>query len=566
MVSRLWQRLFEVIPFVLISLALVSQAMQPIPAGPWEGIYTNYRLYWILVGAACASMLAAIHQYKLSWMLVGGFALLLLVTVVSHSLLWAPPWGWHDAWRHLGDISDRRLAPSVNVYPLFHSLFIGLSVITGLDARILLSGLLLIVAIVGVPFAIAVVRRMGTSRTGQQAAAVVIVPGLFIGFNPRPFTLAYPFLLFSFWLSQSRTKGAKFAAVLILVALVLVHPFIAILATGILLVANGVSYVQKQQQTATLSALRSSVSAYLFIVVGVEVTYILFVASGFSDTLVVALGRVLFGLSDGSTGGPAGTGLIAEAFSSPEKFIEFLQRSSFLLSLSVASLVTILIQVRRRSFSHGTITAILSGLGVFCLFLLIAFIPAGIGVSRLFVVAPLFFLPLLPYAFSARTPTRKLASIGLAVLIVTTGLLTGFLWPGIGGVEYSATEPQVSGVEWATEHTSDVIVGTSMTHWVVVGQFGWETSERLSVTDANGMLATKERAGDYPWEVTDRPRGALYVIDGVERARAHEVARESDRNPVSCMRAFELNQEQVYNNGDTDAFIISQQPTCAVTA
>ncbi|WP_139172826.1 hypothetical protein [Halopelagius longus] len=415
-------------------------------------------------------------------------------------------------------------------------------------------------------FTIVVARYTDTSTTAQQAATIVILPGLFVGFIPRPFTLAYPFLLVGFWLSQSRSTGMKIASSLLLVTLVLFHPFIALLTVSIVLVAMALKRSLQWRSFGQLSIGRPSVSIYILIAVGLELSYVLFVASGFSNNLIFGFSEMFFGPSVTGPGGPAGVGLIAEAFSDPKKFQELLLRSSFLLSLALASTIALVVQYRRRHFASESVVAVLSGLCVFGLFLILSFLPTGVGVTRLFILAPLFFLPLIPYAFSTQTPTRKFASIGLAVLIVTSGLLTGFLWPGIGGVEYSATEPQVVGVEWATEHVATEIVGTSMTHWIVVGKYGRETSTELSARDVNGMLATRLQNGSYSWEVTDRPPSALYVIDGAERARARQSASESDDRPIQCLHAFQLNQMKVYSNGDTNAFVLSQRPACGATS
>jgi hypothetical protein len=557
------RRLLEALPFVCLTLAVIAQSVQPVPDGPWDGIYTNYPLYWSFVGLAGGTMLVAISRYRLSWSLVCLFAVLFLFTVVSHSFLWALPWGLHDPWKHLANVRGRRLSIAVNIYPLFHSFVAVVSLVTGLGSRAVLSGLMLFVSVVGVLFVAVTVRHTDAPRRAQQTAAVAILPGLFLGFLARPFSLAYPFVLVGFWFATSRSRGLKLAATPILVALALVHPFVAALTLGVLLVANAVRFLSAGPVGASLPRPRPSVSVYLSVAVGIELAYLLFLGTNFSDRLLLAIGESL--ASSGSvSGGPAGAGLIAEAFSSRQKSVEFLSRSSFLLSLAVPSAVVFARQLRTRRVRPEVAVATVSGLGVLGLFVVLAYLPAGIGITRLFVLAPLFFLPLLPYAFGERTRVRRLASVGLAALVLTTGLLTGFMWPGIGGVEYSATEGQIAGVEWSVDHAAVEIVGTDMTHWIVVGKHGRELSRELSPTRANGMLETKSRAAAYSWEVTDRPPGALYVVDGAERARARQAAREGNSRPVRCLRAFRARQSRVYSNGDTGGYVVSRPPACGV--
>jgi hypothetical protein len=446
---------------------------------------------------------------------------------------------------------------------MFHSALLGISAITGIDSKVTLSKLMLLIGFFGLLLIMVVVRHTTADRRAQQIATIVMMPGLFLGFIPRPFSLAYPYLLLGFWLSASQSSRLKFASLPLLITLMFIHPFIAALTAGILLIAIVFTLIPRERLPLISRNFHSNVSVYILIALGLELIYYLLVLTGFSEGLIVAIGEAfLWTEVSTATGGPAGAGLIAQAFSSRAKFVEFSLRSSFLFSLALAALISVFTQARRRSFQSDTVVATFSGLGVLAMFLILAFIPEGIGVTRLYILAPLFFLPLLPPAFNWLINTKQVVSIGLAVLIISTGLATGFLWPGIGGVEYSATEPQVAGVEWAVEHDTDEIVGTSMTHWIVVGQYGRQTSTELSATNANGMLATRLRAGSYSWEVPDRPPNALYFVDGAERARAAQSARESSRKPLECLKDFRRHQTQVYNSGDTDVFVLSRDPAC----
>jgi hypothetical protein len=443
---------------------------------------------------------------------------------------------------------------------------IALSEVIGVASIDVLSRVVLVSATAGTLFATVVVTKSHVSVERQQMALLVIAPSLVADLTPRPVSLALPFLFVGFWFVLSKSTRLRIAAMLILPVLVVIHPFIATLLIVVFTIGVLCRSINNLYGGVWKSISFSSIPSYLLIAVGVELVFVLFVGSGFSLQLATALAETIAPSASVANSGPAGVGLIAEAFSSPEKFREFLLRSSYLLALTTTGLLAVLVRFWKRNFEIELVLAIAAGLSVFLIFLLTAFLPAGVGINRIFIIAPLFFLPLLPAAFSTRTRRRRLMSVCLAVLVLTAGIGTVFTWPAIGGVEYSATEPQVSAVVWVESHASPRtdVIGTLMTHWILSGLYSRERSAELSRTGADGMIRTLQRDAQYSWEVPRQGESDLFVIDGVEQARARVAAAEGDVEPVVCEQSFRLTQDRIFHNGDTELYVGGPPQTCAV--
>jgi hypothetical protein len=527
-------------------------------------------------------MFVAIQRYDVSWLIVSTFAMLLMYAVVSHSFLWALPYGFHDPWKHIATAREQQFNIVFNIYPLYHILVAQVSSVTGVSERAVVSRLTLLIGTIGTLFIMMVTMKTKARTSAQQTATIVLLPALFLGFLARPFSLAYPFVLVGYWLSLQFTPARRVVAVLILLALVFLHPLVAILTVGVVLIGNAVGYILRRPLPSQAEAYRSglsvesfrpSVTVYAPFAIGLVLSYIFLIGTAFSDRLLIAIVGQFIEVGTDSGGGPAGVGLITEAFSSWAKFGEFVLRSSFIFSLALASTVALAVQIRRRYITSDAVVAIASGLGVAALFALIVIVPAGVGATRIFLLAPLFFAPLVPYAFDFSNPCKNVSSIitpqrvrlvGLAILILSTGLLTAFTWPGIGGIDYSATEPQVQGVDWSVNHAESNIIGTQMTHWIIVGLYGPDKSNEFTRPNANGMLVTKNRPESYSWEVRGRSANELYVIDGAERARAQQYALESSQDPTRCMTVFQFTHSQLYDNGDTSMFVTAGPVDCRV--
>ncbi|MDS0300246.1 hypothetical protein NDI76_15980 [Halogeometricum sp. S1BR25-6] len=337
------------------------------------------------------------------------------------------------------------------------------------------------------------------------------------------------------------------------------HPFLAAIATGIVLTAGVVSYVRPFRQSSKYArTVRPG-----FLAVGVAIGFVLLVQSSFANGLILAAAQAAGAnvQAPSADGGPAGAGLIQAALF--ERIGEFLLRSSFLLALALTSGVAIYRQYSNRNITSDVAVAVVSGSAVFVGFLVIAFIPKGIGITRIFSLAPVFFVPIIPYALShvGRPTWRQIASVGAAFLIVGAGGATAFDSPMTGGVEYSATESQVESIEWAVGHTSDqTIVGSRMTHWVIVGLYGREASSARSRIDGNGMWATRARGVESYRSTVE----GLVAVDGPETAHAEIVARESSDRLLRCLQTFEQQQNQVYANGESGFFTHARPPSCAV--
>jgi hypothetical protein len=268
-----------------------------------------------------------------------------------------------------------------------------------------------------------------------------------------------------------------------------------------------------------------------------------------------------------SSDGAGGVGIIATAFASLGNMLEFATRSSYAFGFSLAALVALADDLGRRRVRVELVITLLAGIGILVFLIGSNFASStGVGLYRLFSLAPIVAFPAAIDAFRRRKTTKgQVGTIILAIAVVTAGLLVAFPSPLLGASAQSGNERQVEGVHWLASHDPDSIVGTRMTFWVVRGLYGTDATRRLSPTVAGGTYASSARQANYSWGTTGRPPGALYVVDAAERQSARHLAVEKDSTALRCLQVFQRAQSRVYQNGDTSAYLLStpREPQCA---
>lgn len=545
--------------------------------GPGLGVYHHYALFWIGVGAALILVVVGCWTAsRFPWGAVVAIASLAALAVVSLSATWGYPFGYHDGWVHLARIKAVELNPTTNVYPLFHSGVIIASEVFDIASQTILTRAASVSVVVGVLFLTVVARRVPAGRRARQTAVVVGVPAVFLSLVPRPFTVSVPFVLLFYWfvfsllgISLSRLTRAVLAS--LFVTLAYFHPLVTLLiflvGGGAYTVIRGTRHVDGFGEGSPTGTGRKTTPTLLLLIALPLVAHLLLVATvgeRLLGSLVVSL------LSDVGTSQAApdqGTTTIAAAFSSTSALLEFLTRASYVLAFALVAVVALGRDIYTHRVRIPVAITIVAGGAVASTFLVLSLLTSGgIGLHRLFLIAPVVAFPAVAGGFghveksmqrgSVSVPSR-LAAVVVAAMIITAGLATAFQSPLTGGVGKSANKQQVEGVRWLKTYSPPQVVGSSMTFWIMRGLYGTEVTARLSATGGNGIITTQARSATFSWGVTDRASGALYVVDTVERLDAKRSAVEGNPRGLQCLRTFQREQSRIYQNSDTSLYLLS---------
>jgi hypothetical protein len=252
--------------------------------------------------------------------------------------------------------------------------------------------------------------------------------------------------------------------------------------------------------------------------------------------------------------GGGGSEVIVQAASSISKIMETIARFSYVLTLSIISVITVISTIRSREIDSRHLITILSGITVAGIILTSAVLSFGIGIFRVLPVAPIVLLPLLAKGLS----TQKFLRLILIVLAISSGFVTLVPSPITGGGTISASQSQVSSTDWLVDYPPENVVGSSQTFIILEAKYNNSVSVRLSESNSNvGTWDQKFHNSDYSWGVTNVPSGSLYVVDEVDVASAERAAEEGNTFWLRCYNRFKITENHVYDGDDSDYYTLS---------
>ena len=547
-------RLSASLIFLAIVVGVVALRAREQALAPWVGVYGYYAVFWAFLLIAAIGMILLIRRRAMSWWIILVFSCCFAGATVALSLVWNQPFSVHDSWIHLAQVDRATLDPEDNTYPLFHALVIVLSDFAGVTHEAALSRVTAVAAIAGASFLLIAVRRHSTDRIGRQTAAIVLVPTVYSGFTARPFTLAIPFVLLFYWFLLAVVAGTdlewrRTVLGMFFVLVVYLHP----IAAFMVLAVGGCAWLLSGRR-GPLADRRWEIHPYTLLAVAIALAAHLLLVTGSGEQIITS--TFAESAAEGS-GLNQDAGFVIEALSSWANFLETLARSSYVLLIGSAVAVSLLDEFGSRRFDPSTVVpGITAGVVVGAFTVLAVFFRAGIGLPRIFAIAPIVAAPAVVLALRSSTHSaREIAAVGLAIAIVLAGSLGAYQSRLTGGAEYSANEQQVAAIDWMVEFDPVQIVGTRMTFWVLEGRYSYDLGINLSATNATGRYTTSRRNASYSWNVSDRQPDTLYVVDGVERERARQFAIEGADTPVRCYRLFEREQSRIYQNDDTSIYL-----------
>ncbi|SFK65199.1 hypothetical protein SAMN04487950_0394 [Halogranum rubrum] len=554
--------------YLLVVCSIGALRIGSLPVGPWEDIYTQLAGFWLFLFAGHLLMLWAVRWRRLGWATVSTFTLIATLAIVSMTLQWGYPFGLHDPWVHLDTLTTAQLNPVNNPYPLFHALLLAVTALTELSKQQVLMGVPIIAVSAGIGFLSMLMRRIPLSAVAGQTLLIVGAPALLLGVIARPFTLAMPFVLVIYWVVYAFTPRRAMAvlAVVLTFPLLWLHPFVAFCALVIITTAfvARLFWVDDQQYRPGWK-----LTAMLSLLAAAFVVYVAFVSSIGQQviaSIIETVGSLQTQSPPAATDGPTQTqpSLFAKLLT-PRGAVEALARLAYVLSLGFAAVVSLLLPSPSRRFWHNSLVVMVAGSLIGTALLVGAVLSTkGITIYRVVQVAPLLVLPLAIGVFRqySKRP-HELLAVGFAVMILIAGLGTAFGSPVTGKATYSATEPQVTGVQWVAQHRTTNIIGTWMTFWIIEGMYGKPASYRWSPGDMIGKQRYEERSAAYSWLVNDQEPDALYVVDRVERTRAQLEKRESNRRqPLNCLHQFRQFGNRIYDNRGTRVYLRGEASVC----
>jgi len=553
-------KLLSAVFYLLISIAVVVRENTGISDGPWVGFYEPYWTFWILLTLAAAVFAVSLTVAEISWPVIILNSIFLTTILVSHSLIWNTIWGPSDPWGHLNTIHYDNFGLDANIYPLYHIIIEGLGFITNVPVGRILQLAPYYVPILGLCFAVAVVRRTPGTPTGRRLALIAILGGLFFRFLSRPFSLGMPFLLLIFWsiFQNEWSLRSRILQIFLGISQIFLHPFVAIIAA----IVFGSQFVVRVVERRTSLLVNPKPQSILpGLIVSVILGYRLLIA-GLASSILYRASYRLTGQEIAAVreGGGGGTAVVTESVSSISKIIEAVIRLSYVLTLSIIGTVTVVSIFRSRKIDYRHATTILAGVTVAGIILTSATLSLGVGIFRVIPIAPILLLPLLAKGLS----DRKYLRLFLAVLAISTGFIALVPSSISGGTTISASQPQVNSVDWLVEYRSGYVVGSAQTFTILEARYNNSISIRLS--GSNSVIGTwdqKSHNSDYSWGVTNVPNGSLYVVDELDIASAERAAIEGNSFWIQCYNRFKITENQIYDGDDTDYYTLSgEKDTC----
>lgn len=561
------------IVFLTISVAAITLARGPVPAGPWKGLYTSFPLFWVFLAIAVVvlvrtSVLSGVRLVPLV-VLAAIFASAL---VMAPTLKWGVPYGIRDPWIHLASIKSIHLIG--NPYPFLHVLVATAAEITQLPHRWILSRTQIFAAMVGVVWVFATVSQINDSS--WLLTGLALFPIVYMWGNSRPFSVGPVFIILVWWvLLRYNLTSTKIVGFIVIPATFWWHPvgaFIAILILCMFIAVHMVVWLFPQIKTHLVDVDASRESLYVLTAFGgvLIVFYLLDYTGIFEATVVTGL------FSEGSASVERSS-VIREL---PSQLFQAFRMGIFVIVLTTVSVISAIYRLNKRVLSTVHIVSVLAVVPLAIVFVTIDLLSIpGFGARRLLRLVPLVLLPGVAFAFQdlanqssdrgtksgdqgngnlldqyinwsriCRTSrlgisplNRRVLRVGLALLVLTSGLAIVHDSPFKGGSETGSTTSDVRGVNWLQTHKTDnPVIGSENTLFIVKGLYGEQTVRNWSNNDPY-YYQTIRRNPRYSWEVEVREPGTYIVVNKQAQIRA---------NDSTVVNQFNRKTVRIYDNGN----------------
>ena len=541
-------RLCFSIAFIAIGVGAGSLISAVPPTGPWAGWYRSFPKLWISVGIAVIALIVAAHLANglRDWSLLLVALSLLAALIGALTIEWGVPYGIRDPWIHLlytksGDFG------SGNAYPMLHLLIANASEVMGTPTEPTLARTQVLAPALGVVL-LTPLLRFHAQNHRMAFALVGIFPIVFIGSVSRPFPAASLFL-FTFWLVALRLSNQRKGIVLLAGVLAVSlpwHPVIGVIEELILVSFLAVYYAQSIQLIGRRMQiynhrLRPHVLVPFFAVL---VVFYLVWATQTGPATVGRLAITLFGESTGgvsSTSGGGSTSLLAQV---PSALSEFARRMAFVLVLSATTAVALVHEWSSNRFSRPVVVSFIGAIFLGVSFVIIDTIGGvAFGPRRFVPLVPLVLLPAAARGFYY-IPTSHL-QVGVAILLVSSGLAVVYGSPFTGAVPRSVTQSDTHGVEWLNDHRADGgVIGSQSTYWIVRGRFGDMVAEDWA--DGNRFSYQWDRRPyDNAWDVPERLNWKYAAVSYPTRFKTQDDPAERHE-----LETFVRQNNRIYDSGN----------------
>lgn len=559
-----YEKILTATAFWMVLLASLFFLLSPPPEGPWAGIYRSFWPMWLCLLLATCAMLVRIYSPRpVSWGVVLIFGITLVSIIVATSLSWGQPYGFRDVWVHYETIRRSQLSPRSNAYPAFHAFVIALGSIFSYPPTTVLRYVALLASLIATFWLAIVLQVLPISHQQRQSAFIAGLPALFLGFTPRPFTLAIPYVLFFLWVThqQSALQRLQGLALLVPVMVLPIHPTMAIISGLLLTTIAFIDHIRNRipLSRVTIDPLPNPFparSTFILFIGIATISYLMFYVFFGQRIVSVLLSVIEPEASAQSSNVASGPSYLTQLRNNPLNILEVFSRLAYVLAclllIGVAWLKDILIRDR--------ISAEVAIIGIITVKLVAIFAVVDVVLKSTLVNLTRLpkFLPLLLVTVigSGLPRSRRLLSAFVALLVFTAGIGVAYPSTYTGGVAISATDEQVQSVEWIDEYEYEnmTVIGTRQTLVIAHGIVGLENT--LSWVPDNGSRTTPIPGNaKYPWLITDPAANSIVVIDGGEVERAKQEAHETgDNSALTALDRYPQHTSIIYTNEDVTIY------------
>lgn len=547
--NNYFNKLIAVVTFGLIALSAMMIIRQSVPPGPWHGIYSTFRVEWLLIfiSAALLFLLPGMNKVRV----IG--AILLAYVVFSMTIQWGVFWGIRDPWIHQGYIIHNTYF-GVNPYPGFHATIKTIA-ITSASNRFSLINLFPIISItLGIMLVLVIGKRLvGNDFQFGSYAALGFLPIIMIDLHERPFTIILAMFLVTVTvvLFPLHFGRKSFLIILLGISLVIWHP-LAMLAFLLLIVAGFIISLLGEQshfheddfRFRPIRTIVLSRASFIILASLIFISYILY-ATGIGPRILENIVLAYFIDSEPSTRTTGRPPLILNVLEhSGNVFFQV----SLVLAGGLLSFFGVYSGTRTSIPRYLCSVCVLSTTILILLFISIDLLAvSGFAATRAIPMAEMMLLPgALAGAYELYRRIPRGGTIPLA-LILLIGLMTMFPSPLLGFQQGASTPSDVDRTDWLVEYDSKgPVIDSENTYEITNAIYGEEARSNLG--DGSPYLYQRNtREEPKAWRVEPPISGARYVIHDLTRARmsSGELVESS---------AFETSSNKVYTGGNSDVY------------
>ena len=545
-----------------LTIAVLSTfARNPID-GLWQNVYTSYYLVWIAILGVIVIVVVPSSKSPFSWSIFIFILIYVIFCSSVFSMLLGVPYPIHDPWVHISYARFNILNIVKNPYPTYHIFILIINQVAGLGIThwITVTGTLMI--ILAAVLLTSLVRAVPGLDEFKQPAIFAVLPGLMLGFIPRPFTFAWSLAPLMFWLFYQlwiTNNKWPFRIIVIVFGLIspILHPQFSLLLLSMSLSYLIISILSRYWPRSPITENVDLIHGFsIFAFIGLAtITHIILLTKTGESILEAAISRFISGATTGSTNGGGvtpgsaggvGVGLFSDILSSRSEAVEAITRLSYIIPLTLLSIIQIIKNNWSKNTNFLSTYTILTFVLMSGSFFVVWGFTSSLGLERVVLVSSVLLIPIVFCTYD-RSPNSLV--IILILVCVATGLVTIYPSGFTGSAGLSSNQKMADGAQWVVEYNDgQQIIHSQASEWMMQAYTPIKNLLPLRYKPSNNASYT------FRWGI--KGADGLYVYDDVTNASINRYAYENPGEKSIRPKYHRLKEERnkIYSNKGSQVF------------